>query len=167
MKKKIEEEIDPEQEEERKKHLAELEQHIAELEAEISTRPEWLFADAQDRWWHNQLEKLVSSVKTFSNPETGLASGGTSAEHGWGIQRRFEFARTIAERSVSGAEASGVGRSRCQSRGRRRMPAVRRAAHYSSARAAPIGRDLESGLLEFAHLQTGEPAERGPDGKLT
>ena len=31
----------------------------------------------------------------------------------------------------------------------------------------PIGRDPGSGLWEFAHLQTGEPALRGSDGKLT
>jgi formylglycine-generating enzyme required for sulfatase activity len=31
----------------------------------------------------------------------------------------------------------------------------------------PIGRDPESGLFEFAHVGTGELAERGPDGRLT
>ena len=30
----------------------------------------------------------------------------------------------------------------------------------------PIGPDPASGLWEFAHLMTGVPAERGPDGKL-
>jgi formylglycine-generating enzyme required for sulfatase activity len=30
----------------------------------------------------------------------------------------------------------------------------------------PLGRDPESGLFEFAHLQTGEPPERGSGGKL-
>jgi formylglycine-generating enzyme required for sulfatase activity len=30
----------------------------------------------------------------------------------------------------------------------------------------PIGPDPDSGLWEFAHLETGEPAVRGPDGKL-
>jgi formylglycine-generating enzyme required for sulfatase activity len=31
----------------------------------------------------------------------------------------------------------------------------------------PLGRDPGSGLWEFAHLMTGEPAERGADGSLT
>jgi formylglycine-generating enzyme required for sulfatase activity len=31
---------------------------------------------------------------------------------------------------------------------------------------APLGRDPESGLWEFAHVQSGEPARRGADGRL-
>ncbi len=167
LKKKIKEESDPEKAEEREKHLTELEQRIAELEAEITQRPEWLFADAQDKWWHNQLEKLVEGVKDFSNAATGLASSSISTEHGCGIAKRAEFARGIAERSVSGGEASA-----------RWAEATAAITDVANARGMaafalspqlgllPIGRDPGSGLWEFAHLQTGEPAVRGPDGKL-
>ncbi len=167
LKQRIEEEIDPEKESDRAQHLAALEQHIAELEAEVSKRPEWLFADPQDKWWHNQLEKLVSGVKGFSNAATGLASSGTSAEHGWGIEKRAEFARTIGERSLSGREPNAKWAGACAS-----IANGTECPSYGGLRISPqlglvpIGQDPESGLWEFAHLQTGEPAQRGSNGKL-
>jgi hypothetical protein len=74
LRKKIEEEIDPAKDEERAKHSSELEQCVAVLEAEIGNRPEWLFTDAQDKWWHNQLEKLVNGIRAFADEGTGLFS---------------------------------------------------------------------------------------------
>jgi formylglycine-generating enzyme required for sulfatase activity len=167
LKEKIEAEIDPEKEGEREKHVSGITARIAALEAELSTRPEWLFADAQDKWWHNQLEKLVNGLKAFSNEKTGLFSDGTSAEHGWGIARRADFARTIAERSVSGGPASVKWAEAITS-----IANAAECPRYGGLRITPqlgmlpIGPDPASGLWEFAHLQTGEPAERGPDGKL-
>src|SRR5262245_29053071 len=167
LKKSIEEEIDPEKEPERTKHVAELEQRIAEIEAEVSTRPEWEFADAQDKWWHNQLEKLVRGLKAFSDEKAGLYSDGTSPEHGWGIPKRVEFARTIAERSLGGSEAAAKWREAVAS-----VSDAKECPPYGGLRITPqlgllpVGRDPASGLWEFAHLQTGEPAQRGADGKL-
>jgi formylglycine-generating enzyme required for sulfatase activity len=167
LKEKIEEEIDPEKAADREKHVTEITARIGELEAEVSRRPEWLFADAQDKWWHNQLEKLVSGLEAFSDPESGLASSGSSAEHGWGIGKRAEFARTIAARSLSGSEASAQWAEAIAS-----IADVSECPSYGGLRITPqlgllpIGRDPDSGLWEFAHLQTGEPAQRNADGKL-
>ena len=167
LKAEIEEELDPEKDAEHAKRIAELEERIARLEAEISKRPEWLFADSKDKWWHNQLEKLVSGLKSFADEEVGLLSDGTSPEHGWGIPKRAQFARTVAERSLSGAEgaarwaaavASIANRSECPLYGGLRIA--------PQLGLLPIGRDPVSGLWEFAHLQTGEPAERDMDGEL-
>jgi len=167
LKKFIEEEIDPQMEEGLGEHLAELDQRIAELEAEISKRPEWLFADAQDRWWHNQLEKLVSGLRVLADPATGLAFSGTSAEHGWGIEKRAEFARAIGERSISGSEASARwSEARASIANRAECPVYGGLLISPQLGLLPIGRDPDSGLWEFAHLQTGELAERRPDGKV-
>ena len=167
LRKEIAEETDPEKEAKRAKVMAELEQHIDELEAEVFARPEWVFADAQDKWWHSQLEKLVAGLTSLADARTGLFSEGTSPEHGWGIRKRSEFVRTIVERSVLGAEATA--------RWAEAIASVSNAVEcprYGGLRInpqlglLPIGRDPDSDLWEFAHLQTGEPAQRGADGKL-
>jgi formylglycine-generating enzyme required for sulfatase activity/serine/threonine protein kinase len=161
LKKKVEEEIDPEKETDREKHLTEITARIAELEAEISVRPEWLFADAQDKWWHNQLEKLVSGLESFSNEKTGLFSDGTSLEHGWGLKKRLAFAVTLRDGFAGGQYAEAWSEA---------MPKLEAAypglTLTPQIGLVPIGPDPESKLWEFAHLATGEPAVRGPDGKL-
>ncbi len=163
----IEAEIDPAREEERARRHAELEQRIARLELEVSPLPEWSFADPKDKWWHNQLEKLVGRLKDFSDPEHGLAFANLSSDHGWGIQRRAEFARTIGERSVSGEQAAARWSEAVAS-----IASVEECPQYGGLRLPPqlgllpIGRDPRSGLWEFAHQMTGEPVRRGADGKL-
>jgi formylglycine-generating enzyme required for sulfatase activity len=120
----------------------------------------------EDRWWRNQLTKLVQGLKALADPETGLIAG-LSAEHGWGMQQRLEFARSIRERSVDGPAAAERWReARASIRDRTQCP------HYDGLELAPqigllpIGRDPCSGLWEFAHLESGEPAGRGADGRL-
>ena len=43
------------------------------------------------------LSELVADLEAFADPRTGLASRGVSPEHGWGVEQRLEFARTIEE----------------------------------------------------------------------
>jgi serine/threonine protein kinase/formylglycine-generating enzyme required for sulfatase activity len=122
------------------------------------------FDDPKDRWWHAQLVQLVADLKSFSDPEHGLFSEGISEEHGWGIVRRRREAASIEERSVGGAEA--------RRRWEEAIAAIAVSPKYGGMRLAPqmgllpIGPDPESGLWEFACLQSGDPAERGADGKL-
>jgi serine/threonine protein kinase/formylglycine-generating enzyme required for sulfatase activity len=161
LRKKIEDEIDPEKEAERAKRVGEIEQRIAALEAEISKRPEWLFADAEDKWWHNQLEKLVSGLESFADEKTGLFSDGTSPEHGWGLKKRLDFALSLRDGFAGGEHAEAWSRA---------LPEIH-AAYPGLVLApqiglVPIGPDPESLLWEFAHLATGEPAVRDQDGKL-
>jgi formylglycine-generating enzyme required for sulfatase activity/serine/threonine protein kinase len=124
----------------------------------------WEFDDAQDRWWHAQLSQLVADLKSFTAEKTGLFSEGTSEQHGWGIVRRRNEAATIGERSVSGPDA--------KRRWDEAITAIAGSPRYAGLRLAPqlgllpIGADPKSHLWEFAHLQTGEPAQRGADGKL-
>jgi hypothetical protein len=59
----------------------------------------------EDRWLKSQLVKLIAGTEALDDPETGLITG-LSPEHGWGIQKRLDFARSIRERSMDGAEAA-------------------------------------------------------------
>ncbi len=145
----------------------ELQQDVAELDAEVSQRPGLNFTETEDRWWHNQLAKLVDGLKAFTDPKSGLLSAGVSADHGWGMRKRHEFARTVEERTVSGSQARASWVEAIASiRDPGECPLYEGLVLTPQLGLLPIGRDSDSGLWEFAHLQTGEPAKRGADGKL-
>jgi formylglycine-generating enzyme required for sulfatase activity len=159
--------------------LTEHRRKLAELEARAlpagtppdgargGDRPALRFAESDDRWWHAQLTALVRDLEAFADPATGLCSRGTDKEHGWGVERRLEFARTIAERSVTGTEAAARWRAAIAA-----IADPARCPRYDGLRIEPqigllpIGCDPQSGLWEFAHLPTGRPAERGPGGAV-
>jgi formylglycine-generating enzyme required for sulfatase activity len=83
------------------------------------------------------------------------------------VEKRLKFARTIAERTVTGAEASLRWREAIASiRDVQQCPRYAGLVLTSQLGLVPLGRDEDSGLWEFADLQTGEPAVRGEDGKL-
>jgi serine/threonine protein kinase/formylglycine-generating enzyme required for sulfatase activity len=130
----------------------------------VDERATYEFEDSKDRWWHAQLAQLVSDLKSFTDERSGLFSEGTSEQHGWGIARRRQEATTIEDRSVSGPDA--------RKRWEEAIAAIAVSPKYGGLRLAPqvgllpIGPDPESGLWEFAHLQTGDPAERGANGRL-
>jgi formylglycine-generating enzyme required for sulfatase activity/serine/threonine protein kinase len=144
-----------------------LEKRVADLEREVSSRPDWVFEDSQDKWWHGQVQTLVRRILEFVDPEEGLLGMGISAEHGWGMKKRLEFSTTIRDRSVSGPEVAARWTEAIQS-----IASVVECPLYGALSIkpqlglVPIGRDPESGLWEFAHLQSGEPAARGTDRRL-
>jgi serine/threonine protein kinase/formylglycine-generating enzyme required for sulfatase activity len=80
------------------------------------------------------------------------------------MRRRLEFANTIMARSVSGDDA--------KRRWASAVDEIEKSPHYGGLRLQPqmgllpIGPDKQSGLWEFAHLETGEAAVRGEDGRL-
>jgi serine/threonine protein kinase/formylglycine-generating enzyme required for sulfatase activity len=121
------------------------------------------FADEDDAWWNVQLTSLVSGIEDLHDPATGLAGNTLNAAFGWGIAKREEFARTIRERSIDGPEAQ---RSWAEA-----IAAIKDSPKYSGLVLTPqlgllpIGMDPDSRLWEFAHLQSGDVAER-KDGKL-
>jgi len=137
---------------------------VTALEAEVNRRRTWSFANGEANWWHVQLTKLVTDLDLLRDPKTGLFSSGISEARGWGIVRRAEFARSIEERSVSGEDA--------KRRWSEAIGAIVSSPKYGGLTLTPqlgllpISADPDSGLWEFAHLQTGDVAERGADGKL-
>ncbi len=123
------------------------------------------FESSDDRWWHAQLSKLVSDLHALTDGASGgLLSSGVSEKHGWGIPKRVEFARTIAQRSTQGPEA--------RARWDVAIASIAKNPKYGGLRLLPqlgllpIGEDPDSHLWEFAHLATGDVPERGPDEKL-
>jgi serine/threonine protein kinase/formylglycine-generating enzyme required for sulfatase activity len=140
---------------------------IASLESELAQRRDWRFppSEPQGRWWNNQLTKLIEGLGEL---ERGLlAEDGVTPGHGWSVPKRLAFARTLEERTLTGAEARARWEEACASiRDRDECPA------YDGLRIAPqlgllpVGLDVDTGLWEFAHLETGEPVERDLEGRL-
>lgn len=145
----------------RSAELPVLEARIRALEIEVGAR---VFADSQDSWWQRQLAELVAGIEALHDQEKGLAGNTLGEPFGWGVAKRAAFAQGIAERSVNGAEARRLWAQA--------IAAIETSERYDGLKITPqmgllpIGADPESGLWEFAHLATGEPAVRSADRKL-
>ena len=158
----IGEELDPEAPRKAQVRIASLEAELATIRAELSALPQWTFDDDQDKWWYNQLDKLVSGIRAFADERTGLAYAGTSNEHGWGVRKRLANAIALRDGYARGGAYAKAWEAA--------LPAIRAAYPGLSLSPQlgllPIGPDPGSGLWEFAHLETGQPATRGADGRL-
>jgi len=145
--------------------IAELSDHerkLAELDAVAPER-----TDDRTRWWRDQLRELVAGIQAFGDKDTGLAFGPFAGARGWGVARRAEFARTIAARSVSGADAAARWSEAVASiADSGECPPYRGLRIRPQIGLYPLGRDATSGLWEFAHLMSGEPPERDAAGAL-
>jgi formylglycine-generating enzyme required for sulfatase activity len=137
---------------------------VAELRSTVRERRTFEYDDSRDAWWTHQLSQLVADLKALRNPKTGLMGDTLAEPFGWGVTKRLEFAKSIAERSIEGAEAERLWGETIE--------AIQASPKYGGLVLAPqmgllpIGMDLDSRLFEFAHLQTGDPAVRADDGKL-
>ncbi len=120
----------------------------------------------EDRWWVSQLEELIGELEAFADPDQGLMRGIPPGE-GWGIARRLAFAETVGERSITGTAASVRWKEAIAAISNPQIsPAYNGFVIEPELGLLPLGHDLQSGLYEFAHLLSGEPAERGGDGRL-
>jgi len=137
--------------------VAQLEASTEELEREVSRRRTWILPDAETQWQHDTLAQLVDDIARLADPDPFRGEIAS-------VERRLEFARTIAERSMSGPEAS--------TRWAEARTAIRASPMYGGLDLEPqigllpLGPDPGSGLWEFAHLQSGDAPLRGPDGRL-
>jgi serine/threonine protein kinase/formylglycine-generating enzyme required for sulfatase activity len=131
------------------------EERVAALERDLPTFDRREFTKGSDRWWHDQVLLLIAETETFADPDHGCVEG-VSEEHGWGVRRRLEFARALAARDDRTAWDETIAAVRADGRygGLELRP---------QAGLVPLGRDPCSGLFEFAHLQSGNPAKRDPE----
>ena len=135
---------------------------VMALEREVDARRTFEFESVDDAWRHEHLIKLIAGLERLRAP-TGLASMTVAEPFGWGMKRRLEFARTIGARSCDGPTAKAAWD--------RAIAAIRASDEYTGLELVPqmglfpIGPDPDSGLWEFAHLQSGAKAVR-KDGRL-
>jgi formylglycine-generating enzyme required for sulfatase activity len=131
-----------------------------QLEEGEGAEPDWAKVDEKLRWRHETFVELVASLDDLS---AGLlAEEQVTEEHGWSVPKRLRFAEWLAAGFAPGGEHA------------RRWDDARAAidAAYFELNMVPqmglvpIGPDPYSGLWEFAHLMTGEPAERDAAGEL-
>ena len=119
-----------------------------------------------DRWWTNQLDQLVQELRTFADAETGLIAG-SSAESGWGIERRLSWANRVAQLTVDGPDVRRAWEEACAAIASAELSPV-----YGGLRIAPqlglvpLGADPRSGLWEFAHPLSGSVPKRDGAGEL-
>jgi len=166
LERKLEEEQDPARRARLEGFLQEDRESLERAEEATRDAGRYAFERSEDRWWHDQIDRLVRDLESFADPETGPIDG-LSAAHGAGVERRLRFAETIEERSVSGAEASRRWREAIEAiRDRERSPAYAGLEIRPQIGLLPIGKDPHSGLYEFIHLQSGEPPVRDESGEL-
>jgi serine/threonine protein kinase/formylglycine-generating enzyme required for sulfatase activity len=118
-------------------------------------------SDQEARWWAGQLAKLIASIEEL---QRGLMSvDGVVPDHGWSIPKRLAHAERLRDGLAVGGDLHQAWEAS--------LSAIRSA--YPSLEIVPqinlvpLGPDPHSGLWEFADLQTGEPPQRAPDGRLT
>ncbi len=135
--------------------------HAATLETlreRASSRDPWTFESTEDQWQHDTLTGLVSDLGNLADPGNGLIAD---------VKRRYEFASSVEERSRSGPEASRLWEATIASiRNRGESPAYDGLELTPQLGLLPLDKDPSSGLFEFAHLQSGSPAERDARGGL-
>ncbi len=104
------------------------------------------------RFLQDRLQRLVASLAVFAGDGGPLRS----------MERRAEFARTVASRSIEERREAWE----------RAIAAVRSSPRYGGLQLRPIlglvplGADPDSGLEEFAHLQSGAVPARDAAGRL-
>ena len=148
-----------ESEAERTEHIALLDVYIHQISDFISRERAWDFgADTEARWWHEAQLSLVVGLRELvrdSNPTRTVA----------GMRERMKFAEGIDARTIDGEEdawaeaiASIADTEVC--------PAYDGLVIAPQRGLVPLGRDEESGLWEFWHVQSGAVAERDERDRL-
>ena len=139
-----------------KKRLAEFTPKETDLTEAVSKRRTYAFADTERQWRHDTLSDLVSDIASLQAEPSGLMKD---------IEKRLAFAESVQKKTIDDyraawdrAIASIADDSEC--------PEYKGLVLEPIVGLIPLGRDPDSGLWEFAHLQTGEIPERDDSGHL-
>ena len=134
----------------------------AELAAQVDQPRDWRFPESEPeaRWWNGQLTKLIDGLEGL---EAGLlAEDVRTAEHGWSVPKRLAAVRALAADYAAGGDRARAWEAA--------LPAIRAAYPGVELEAelglVPIGPDPDSGLWEFADVQTGDVPGRDGSGRL-
>jgi serine/threonine protein kinase/formylglycine-generating enzyme required for sulfatase activity len=125
-------------------------EHVESQRAAVGTAPVWRFDSPQEQWQHDALAHLVESLDVLV-PVVARE------------RERLSFASGVCDRSLTGpvARAAWIA-AIAEIADPRACPAYGGLRVEPQLGLLPIGRDPRSGLYEFAHLETGEPAVRDP-----
>ncbi len=139
---------------------AKLELEVAAWTEAVESRQTWRFDTPEVQWQHDVLTELIRNLDEL---QSGLlAQDAIAAGHGWSVPKRLSFAQRLEAGFAAGGEFSEVWAAALPEIG-----ATYPGLHVKPQMGLlPIGPDPASGLWEFVHLETGEPAVRGADGKL-
>ena len=140
--------------------VAELEPQVEALAEEVAARRTWRFDSPEDQWQHDVLAELIGNLNKL---EAGLlAQDAITEEHGWSVAKRLSFAQQLETGFAPGGEYARAWEQA--------LPSIREGYPGLDLKPQvgllPISPDPESGLWEFAHLMTGEPAQRDGEGRL-
>ena len=143
----------------RAEHVGSLEAAIALLHAAIARGRDHAFGeDADARWWHDAVRDLVIGLQALKEDDIHAATVA-------GVEARLAWAKTIAERSTSGADVAA--------KWAEARAAIKAHSTYDGLDLAPqiglvpLGPDPASTLWEFGHLRTGDLPARDPEtGRL-
>ncbi|HEX6882283.1 MAG TPA: protein kinase [Planctomycetota bacterium] len=149
------------------RRIAVLEARIQAAEARLAAPHPWRFASFEDQGRHDLLAGLVTGLEELADESRGLLGPqGVSLAHGWSVPRRLELAQDLRARSLEGAAAELWEEAVASLRDPLACPQYHGLEIVPQLGLLPLGRDPDSGLWEFAHLLSGEPAQRNPEGRL-
>ena len=136
--------------------LRALQSQAQRVEPEEGSSSRWRFEDSELQWRHDVIAELVEDLESFSDRQTGLFAR---------VEEWLDFVETVRDCTLvksaaawEAAMASIADQALC--------PDYEGLSVAPQLGLIPIGRNPHSELWEFAHLRTGVPAERRPDGSL-
>jgi len=114
------------------------------------------------------LEDLIGKLEELSDDKSGIMGSGITPPYGWGIAKRIQWAKVIAEVTVEGERARTLWREAVASiSDPDSCPAYGGLEIAPQIGLLPLGRDPASGLWEFVHVLSGPAPERRTDGSLS
>jgi serine/threonine protein kinase/formylglycine-generating enzyme required for sulfatase activity len=115
----------------------------------------WHFEDDELTWLHAAVSKIVGVLKDLESPDPARSELAA-------VRLRRKFAQEVVQLTlIEPASEWAAARAAIEAH-----PSYAGLSLAPQLGLIPLGPDPESGLWEFAHLFSGEPALRGADGKL-
>jgi len=128
-----------------------------------ASRTEWFFDDAALRREHERLAALVGGIGELAMEDS---RSGITAPTLAALRRRRREVERIATLESDGATQAAWTRAIDSIANPQECPRYGGLRIEPQTGLVPIGRDARSGLWEFAHTASGEPARRGAAGDI-
>ncbi|MEQ8762705.1 MAG: SUMF1/EgtB/PvdO family nonheme iron enzyme [Planctomycetota bacterium] len=141
-----------------REEIASLTSSIQELERAVSLPHVFRFADTETQWQHDVLADLVDDLKVFGDLDPRIGTVGD-------VTARLEFARQVHGRSITDHESAWE-QAVSSIANPTECPRYEGLVIQPQLGLVPLGQDPDSGLWEFAHLQTGEIPNRNDEGRI-